>query len=128
MRKWLKFEDLYVNQKVMVQSGVDHPCCVICGTQDTDQGSDVHAATVVDLNNGFGSVVIQFDSLKEYIIGGLSKAVDRWSIHPGHISNCLFINTTATAQTICSCDIHYLMNVGCPSTSGKVCPNLEAGV
>ncbi len=125
MRKWLSFKDLYLNQKVMVQSGVDHPCCVICGTEDIDHGSDIHAATVVDLSNGFGSVVIQFDSLKEYVNNGFTKSVDKWSIHPDHISNCLFISTT---QTACACDIHYLMNIGCPSASGKICPNLEAGV
>lgn len=128
MRKWLKFKDLYLTQKVMVQSGIDHPCCVICGNQVIDLGSDIHAATVVSLSNSFGSVVIQFDSLKEYTDAlGHTKAVDMWSINPKYISNCLFISTT-TAQTPCSCDIYYLMNIGCPSASGKVCPNLEPGV
>ena len=128
MRKWLTFNDLYVGQKVMVQSGKDHPCCVICGFQVIDQGDDVHAATVVNLRDNFGSVVIKFDVLRKYIDSvGHTKTVDGWCINPDYISDCLFLNNGLEQQTTCSCDIYYLMNIGCPSASGKVCPNSETG-
>jgi len=125
----LEVEDLYKGQKIWVQSGVDDmPCCVTSGHVVSDKGDATHRAVVIepifDLGGHGGKVVqIEFTPHINYSNMGFDSVATHWYIEHDYVKHCLLGKAKSKPDTRCNCDIHYLMNVGCPSASGGICPN-----